>query len=115
MEMRSGALKHKIIVQEQSSVSDGMGGETLTWSDLLPTRAAIWPLSAREQMDALKLELSVNHRIRIRHPRTISITADMRIKWHDHVTGTDKYFNIVSIINPDKKNIAMEFLATEEV
>ena len=113
--MRGGTLKHKIIVQEKTQTSDGMGGFTEVWSDLLPTRAAIWPLNAREQMDALKLELSVNHRIRIRHPRTISITADMRIKWHDHVTGTDKYFNIVSIINPDKKNIAMEFLATEEV
>ena len=113
--MRGGTLKHKIIVQEKTQTSDGMGGFTEVWSDLLPTRAAIWPLGAREQMDALKLELSVNHRIRIRHPRTISITADMRIKWHDHVTGTDKYFNIVSIINPDKKNIALEFLALEEI
>lgn len=110
--MRSGDLKHKIVIQEPTEVPDGIGF-TIVWSDLFPTRAAIWPLSAKEQMDALKLELSVNHRIRIRHPR-INITADMRIKWHDHLTGTDKYFNIVSILNPDKRNMMLEFLATEE-
>lgn len=112
--IRSGDLKHKIIIQEKTKTDDGMLGFTETWSDLFPTRAAIWPLSAREQLDALKLELNVNHRIRIRHPR-ISITADMRIKWHDHITGTDKYFNIVSIINPDERNMMLEFLAIEEV
>jgi len=111
--IRSGDLKHAIVIQEQTSVSDGMGGELITWSDLLPWRAAIWPLSAKEQLDALKLELVVNNRIRMRHPR-INITADMRIKWHDHLTGTDKYFNMVSIINPDKRNQMLEFLATEE-
>ncbi len=112
--MRSGDLKHKIIIQEKTATKDGMGGFTHTWSDLLPTRAAIWPIKASERIDAMKLELQVDHRIRIRHPRTISITADMRVKWHDHVTGTDKYFNIFSIINPDKANVMLELLCSEE-
>jgi SPP1 family predicted phage head-tail adaptor len=113
--MRSGDLRHAITIQEKTSTDDGMGGFTHTWSDLYPCRAAIWPIRATERLDAMKLELSVDHRIRIRHPKSISITADMRIKWHDHVTGADKYFNIVSILNPDKRNVMLEFLATEEV
>ncbi|HEA21193.1 hypothetical protein LCGC14_2536770 [marine sediment metagenome] len=30
-------------------------------------------------------------------------------------TDTNKYFNIVSIMNPDKRNIMLDFLATEDV
>ena len=113
--IRAGDLKHLIYFQEATEESDGMGSFTLTWSDFYSCRAAIWPMRAKEQFEAMKLELHVNHRIRIRHPRTISITAKHRIKWHDHVTGEDKYFNIVSIINPDKSNLMLEFLAIEEV
>lgn len=112
--MRSGDLKHVITIQESTPTADGLGGSTLAWSDLYPCRAAIWPMKAAERLDADKLELRVDHRIRIRHPRTINITADMRIKWHDHVAGIDKYFNIVSIINPNKMNVMLEMICLEE-
>jgi SPP1 family predicted phage head-tail adaptor len=113
--MRSGDLRHKITIQERTATADGMGGETLVWSDLYPCRASIWPISAKESIDADKLELKVDHRIRIRHPRMMNITADMRIKWLDHITNENKYFNIVSIRNPDKRNKMLEFLAWEKV
>ena len=112
--MRAGTLRHRITIEEKTGTSDGMGGFTNTWSDLHSCAAAIWPLSAREQSDSLKLELNINYRIRIRHPR-INLTADMRIKWHDPIAGADKYFNIVSIINPDERNIMIDFLALRDI
>ena len=113
--MRSGELRHKIIIQKRTATADGLGGFTETWSDLYPCRAAIWPMRANERLDAMKLEHRVDHRIRIRHPRMIDITADMRIKWRDHITDADKYFEIVGITNPDKRNFMLELLCTEEV
>ena len=113
--MRSGDLKHFITFQEPTQTSDGGGGFTIVWSDAYETRAAIWPLSSKEQLDSMKLELEVNHRIRIRHPRNIDLTAKHRIKWLDHVTNEYKYFNIVSVRNVDKRNLMLEFLALEEV
>ena len=113
--MRSGDLRHFITFQESTSTSDGGGGYTTVWSGIYETRAAIWPLSSKEQLDSMKLELEVNHRIIIRHPRSLDLTAKHRIKWHDHVTDEDKYFNIVSVRNVDKRNIMLEFLALEEV
>ena len=113
--MRSGDLKHKIIIQDKTSTSDGMGGFSYTWKDLYPTRAAIWPIKAKERLDAMKLELQVDHRIRIRHPRTFEITADMRVKWFDHIAKVNKYFNVFSIINVDKRNVLLELLCSEEV
>ena len=113
--MRSGDLRHKITIQERTQTSDGMGGFSEVWSDLYPTRAAIWPMKANEILDAMKLELQVDHKIRIRHPRMFEIKADMRVKWFDHIAKVDKYFNIYSIINPDKRNVILELLCSEEV
>ena len=116
MVMRSGSLKHEISIQEKTSTSDGLGGFTDVWSDIYNCRASIWSLSANERLDTMKLEVVVDHRIRIRHPRTIvTITEKHRVKWHDHMTGTDKYFYIVSIINPDKSNKMLELIAREQV
>ncbi len=113
--IRSGDLRHKITIQERTQTADNIGGFSEIWSDLYPTRAAIWPMKATEVLDALKLELQVDHRIRIRHPRTFEIKADMRVKWFDHIAKVDKYFNIISILNPDKRNVLLELLCSEEV
>ena len=114
--MRSGTLKHNISVQEATLTSDGMGGETSAWADIYSCRASIWSLSANERLDTMKLEVAVDHRIRIRHPREIvEITEKHRVKWHDPMTGTNKYFYIISVINPDKSNKMLELIAREEV
>lgn len=114
--MRSGTLRHKIIFQAQTDTSDGKGGFTTAWSDVYSCRASIWTLRATEQLDAMKLETRADHRIRIRHPRTvIEITAKHRMKWLDPVTGTTKYFNIVvGPINPDRQNKMLEMVVRED-
>ena len=113
--MRSGDLRHLLVFQASVETSDGGGGFLTTWSDVYECRGAIWPISSKERLDAMKLELQIDNRIRIRHPRSIDLTAKHRIKWHDHITDTDKYFNIVSVRNMDKRNMTLEFLALEEI
>ena len=56
--MRSGTLRHKIYLQEQTSTTDNMGGFDLTWNDVYSCRASIWTLNARERLDSMKLEVS---------------------------------------------------------
>ena len=105
--MRSGILRHRITIQTETAVSDGMGGETLTWSDTLEAWAAIWPLTAKESLDAMKLELQVTHKIRIRYRS--GITAKNRIKF-----GT-RIFNIVSLINFEERGKQLDILALESL
>ena len=104
--MRSGSLRHRIVIQESTEVSDGMGSFTTTWSDTLEAWAAIWPLSSKESLDAMKLELQVTHKIRIRYRS--GITAKNRIKF-----GT-RYFNIISLINYEERNKQLDMLALED-
>jgi SPP1 family predicted phage head-tail adaptor len=105
--MRAGLLRHQITVQEQSATNDGMGGETLTWSDLFKTRAAIWPTSSRERIDAMKQELQITHKIRIRYRS--GMTSKNRVKFGSRI------FNIISFLNPDERNIMIDMLCTEDI
>jgi len=107
--MRAGQLRHKISIQEQTDTSDGMGGFSTSWSDITgmeSVQAAIWPLSSKESLDSMKLELSVTHKIRIRYRS--GITAKNRIAFGARI------FNIISLTNHDERDISWDILATED-
>ena len=107
--MRAGELRHKITFQTKAQASDNMGAAgSETWSDTYADEpAAIWPLKGAEAIEGMKLEHKVTHKIRIRYRS--GVTADMRIEWGF------QYFEIISIINPDERNIMLDILATEIV
>lgn len=105
--MRAGNLRHKIVLQ-QKTVDDNTYGQSIpTWTDQIITYAAIWPLRGVEKMESLKLDNEVSHKIRIRYQKDAH--PKMRIKFGE------RYFNILSIINPDERNIYQEIMAMEEV
>jgi len=106
--MRAGQLRHTIFIQESVSVSDGMGGSVLTWRDKFKTRAAIWPLRSKEQLDAGKLESEMTNQIRIRF-RT-GITSKNRIKFGSRI------FNIKgNPINHEERNIYLDLIVSEDI
>jgi len=103
--MRSGDLRHSIELQSATAVSDGMGGETLTWSTQATVRAAIWHGSATEQTRAAAPTMTITHTIRIRY--YAGIGASWRIKF-----GT-RYFSIGAIFDKDEKHVQMDLLCKE--
>lgn len=105
--MRAGDLRHRITIQEETATPDGMGGETLAWGDQCTLWAAIWPLSAKESLGSMKLELKVTHRVRIRYRP--GITSKNRIKM-----GV-RFFDIVSLINYEERNVTLDFLTNEVI
>jgi len=105
--MRAGPLRHKIKIQEKTQTSDGMGGFTSAWADSFETRAAVMPLSSKEQLDAMKLESMITNKIRIRY--RAGITSANRILFGSRV------FNIKGApINYDERNKTLDLLVTED-
>ena len=102
-----GDLNKRIILQYETKVSDSMGGFTSTWVDAATVWAAIWPTSAAELVQSMQTDMVISHRIRIRF-RSV-LRPSWRIKF-----GT-RYFNIVSIINPNEKNEYLDIMAREAV
>jgi len=103
--MRAGDLRHKIVLQEPTETSDGMGGMTTTWSTFKRVWAAIWPLKGAEYLAAMQTTSEMTHKIRIRY--MANVTPKLRIKWGS------RYFDIQSAINPDERNIYLEMICRE--
>ena len=104
--MRAGNLRHLVTIQKNTPTADGMGGWTAVWTTLTTAWAAIWPVSAKEQVASQQVEGQITHKIRIRHQS--SITGANRIKH-----GT-RYFKIVAPpINVDERDCQLDLLCTE--
>lgn len=98
-------------MQEQVQTPDGLGGFLLTWSNktgLGSVPAAIWPLSSKEQLDAMKLESLATNRIRIRY--RAGITSKNRIVFGSRI------FNILGApINLDERGRQLDFIVSEDI
>ena len=105
--MRIGDLNKQITIQYPTKVSDGMGGFTETWTNAATVWAAIWPISANELVRSMQQTMEISHRIRIRY-RSV-LRPDWRIKYGN------RFFNIISIINPNMKNELLDLMCKEAV
>lgn len=66
-DLHAGALREPITIQRKVSVSDGMGGQAISWTDLATVRAHVKPLSGREALQAMQLQASITHRVYMRY------------------------------------------------
>lgn len=100
-----GALNKRITIQYPTKVADGMGSFTETWNDGDTIWASLWSISANEMVRSMQMSMEVTHRIRIRY-RSV-LRPDWRLKFGN------RYFNIISIINPNEKNEMLDIMAKE--
>lgn len=105
--MRIGDLNKRINFQYMTKTPDGMGGWISVWTNVCTVFAAIWPVSAKEQIEAMQSVMTISHRIRIRYRSVLK--PSWRVKFGD------KYFAIVSIINPNMGNKYLDLMVKEAI
>lgn len=104
--MRIGDLNKFITIQQQTKAPDGMGGFTATWADVATSvPAAIWPISANETVQAMATGMTITHRIRIRYRAVFKPV--WRLSW------ANRYFNIVSVIDPNMDHRYLDLMCKE--
>jgi len=104
--MHIGDLKKIIVLQAPTKTPDGIGGFVIIWTDMATNIfAAIWPVSVKEQIQSEQLVMTATHRIRMRYRRVMK--PDWRIKY------ANRYFAIVSIIDPNTEHKMLELLCKE--
>ena len=89
-----GKMRHRITVQERSTVSDSGGGRKVTWQDKVTLWAYVQPASASEKFFAARLRDEITHTVQLRH-RT-DLTTDMRF------TYENRTFQIKGFVTPDE-------------
>ena len=104
--MRIGDLNKRITLQYQTKTPDGMGGFTVVWVDAATVWAAIWPVSATETIQAAQATMTITHRVRIRFRAVLK--ASWRVSW------AGRYFNVVSIIDPNMAHRWLDLMCKED-
>jgi len=104
--MRSGNLKHKIIIQTYSETQNGFGEVVKGWEDFKTAYASITPLSAKEYYKA-GTNAEVSHKIELRYIKDIK--PKMRVVYDD------REFSIESVLNIREANKTLQLICTEVV
>ncbi len=111
--MRAGLRRHQITIQKKTTTVDNYGAQSVTWSDdLTNIWAAIMPLRGNEYFANQQVQGAVTHKVVMPYmflSTSIAIDSNCRVKYGS------RYFEILSIINPDERNISLELMCAEAV
>ena len=105
--MRSGSLRHKIVIQSKSEAVTAHGEMDDTWSTHATVRARINPVKADEGVSADQNVARRTHEVTIRALSTV--TPDMRISWDSRI------FYITGVRDFDERGVRMILDCREEI
>ena len=98
-------MNRQIVIEKPVQVSDGMGGQTTTWTEVAWTWAAIMPVSSRRKIEAMQSGLNLTHDITMRYRS--GMHGSYRIRY-----GT-RYFAISGIVDTREAHRFMVLTCTE--
>lgn len=107
--MRAGTLRIPAVIERDTGTGRGaMGSHTPSWATFAECRVAITPVNGRERYQALGLEATVDHEIRLRYlagvePKTFRVVARGR------------RFNVQVPLNVGERDRELLLLCQEEV
>jgi SPP1 family predicted phage head-tail adaptor len=107
MSFRPGELDQRIIIERSASVSDGMGGNTITWSEHLVLWSLVRPLSGNEKVDFERVQGEARYLFVVRYP--VDILDDDRISWEGD------FYNIRVRKSPKGRDLYMQIDAERGV
>jgi SPP1 family predicted phage head-tail adaptor len=110
MGIRAGTLRKRITFQTRSTTQDAVGGQSVTWSDLLTTWASLEPSAGRELMSAQAMNVEQPTTITVRWQSELSnfrAVAAMRVVYGSRI------FNIHSSQNQEERNRILVLIASE--
>ncbi|MDF1720520.1 MAG: phage head closure protein [Minwuia sp.] len=92
--MQPGAMDQRIRIEGQGNTSDGQGGFTRAWSTVATVWARVEPITAKEAVEAGRIEFSQRFRIMLR--TRLDFTTAARMVW---TSNADMILNIREIHN----------------
>lgn len=104
MALRAGDLRERVTLQTATLTTDGGGGSTETWADVVTVWARVEPLTGREGFEAMQIASSMSHRVTIRQR---SVTPQQRVKWGSKIL-------LITAVRPDETNESVQLLCRED-
>ena len=104
---RPGTFRHKMSVEERSSVKDSFGTREDTWAEMGTIRASIAPVSGKEFFARSGEGTETSHQVRTRYNPNLIIKPAHRLVRNGVV------YDVVSVIVPDIRNRELIIMCNE--
>lgn len=91
--------KCTITIQRASETSDGMGGMTVTWSDLKELKGTLLAFKRNEFFTNNVVRAISTHFFTCKYPRDVTITEKDRVSYNSDI------YEITFVDNPAERNI----------
>ena len=101
-----GDFKQRVAIERYTTIDDGMGGTTQTWSEIGKVWCNIKPLSGQKRLEFGKLDSTVTHEVLMRYRE--DITDQDRLKYKG------KNYTLKFQINEDEESVYLNFGAASE-
>jgi SPP1 family predicted phage head-tail adaptor len=112
--MRSGQLRHRIIIESKVTVHDSTYGETtVTWSSNVGLWADIRPLRGRRYDEARQVHSAVTHSITTRYA-TLAASTAIR-PGYCRVNFGGRIFTLEHVADLEERHYRLEMLASEDI
>jgi SPP1 family predicted phage head-tail adaptor len=105
--VRTGDLRHQVILQSKTEGRDAVGGVVEAWSDVATVWASVEPLDGKEFFAAERVNADATTRIRMRY--RAGVTPVMRAVYGARI------FDIQNVINVDERNRELRLMVREVV
>lgn len=103
--VRPGALRHYITIEQKTVTRDSYGAEVVTWSTFAQAWAGIQPLNGRELIAAQAVQSEITGKIIMRY--MTGVKAAMRVSYEG------KYYDIKAVIDPLLQHRELQLLISE--
>jgi len=103
--MEIGKLNKRLILQNKTTVPDGMGGFSDSYYDEATVWGAIWPSSGKEVKQSDRTTMVIMTQIRIRYRSYLK-------PW-ERVKYGHTYYNIIKILNPKMRNEWLDLMCKD--
>lgn len=105
--LNPGTLRHRVQLQQESTLPDSFGQPQSTWTTVLTTWARVEAISMREMFQSNQLVSQISHAITMRYQSTVPVAPGMRIVFGNHT------YKVQAINNIEERNIILRVLALE--
>lgn len=114
--MRSGQLRHRIILQAPTPTKNTRGAESGDFDDVATVYANVRTVNGDERQASDQVIPVAAHQVEIRYPlpQALTLTTKHRVKW-PQVGNTVRYFGIDAIGEPDNRMRRLVLTCTEIV
>ena len=108
-------FRDKVTFQYQQGTTDGMGGNSVQWMDLVSDFVMIQPISGNQRMHLEAVQSTITHKIRARYRSDLDLLGYAKKKYANEwrIKHGDRFFNIHYVLDENERMAFFEMAAAE--